>query len=244
MSGPQEPDVGGHGPRDPRDEADLKAAELSLGLLSGPERREAERLQRLDRGFGESVARWDERLSPLLSGIASVEPPPSVWSGIERDLSRMTRTVPEMGSAERRNWVPAFWRTFALGASAMFAASLACLVVLSIPEPAPQPMTASILGEGSVPLYTAVVYPGRAGATLIPVTTADAPGHSHELWIIAPGDTPHSLGVLKPGTLRIEIAPELLANGGVLAITLEPMGGSPDGKPTGPVVAKGELNRI
>ncbi|KQT64231.1 MULTISPECIES: anti-sigma factor domain-containing protein [unclassified Aureimonas] len=228
----------------PREDADLRAAELALGLLSGTERRDAERLQRLDAGFGARVAQWDERLSPLLSGIAPVEPPAALWEGIERDLSRMTRTVAPRAVDPRRGLVPAFWRPFALGATAFFAASLACIAILSVPEPAPQPMTASIVGEGSVPLYTAVVYPGREGATLIPVTTASAPGHSHELWIIAPGDAPHSLGVMKPGTLRIEIAPELLSRGGVLAISLEPIGGSPTGQPTGPVVAKGELSRI
>lgn len=233
------------GPSDSsRDEADLKAAELALGLLSGPERREAERLQRLDPAFGGSVARWDERMAPLLAGITPVEPPAALWDAIAQDLARMTRVAPPREDEARRGFVPAFWRPFALGASAFFAASLACIAVLSIPDPAPQPMTASIVGEGAVPLYTAVVYPGRTGATLIPVTTAPAPGHSHELWIIAPGDTPHSLGVLKPGTLRIEISPELLANGGVLAISLEPIGGSPTGQPTGPVVAKGELSRI
>lgn len=231
-------------PLDPRDEADLRAAELALGLLSGDERREAERLRRLDPAFEESVDRWNGRWAPLLSGIAPVEPPSSVWSGIEGDLARMTRSASPRAADARRDVVPAFWRPFALGASAFFAASLACIAILSIPEPEPRPMTASIVGEGSVPLYTAVVYPGRAGATLIPVTTAAAPGHSHELWIIAPGDTPHSLGVLKSGTLRIEIAPDLLSKGGVLAISLEPIGGSPTGQPTGPVVAKGELSRI
>ena len=238
MSGPDE--------FSPRDEADLRAAEIALGLLGGAERREAERRLRTDADFAQAVGRWDIRFAPLLSGVAPVAPPPLVWEGIERDLARMTRAVPARMPDARRGLVPAFWRTFALGSSALLAASLAGLVVLSIPEPAPQPLTASIVGEGAgaMPLYTAVVYPGATGATLIPVSTAAAPGHSHELWMIAPGDAPRSLGVLKPGTLRIEIAPDLLAKGGVLAISLEPIGGSPTGQPTGPVVAKGELHRI
>ncbi len=32
--------------------------------------------------------------------------------------------------------------------------------------------------------------------------------------------------------------------GSVLAITVEPKGGAPEGKPTGPIVAKGETHRI
>ena len=42
-------------------------------------------------------------------------------------------------------------------------------------------------------------------------------------------------------------APEILAGwgeGSVLAITLEPEGGSPSGTPTGPIVAKGAVTRI
>lgn len=241
MSGPDDPrpdDL------DPRDDADLRAAEAALGLLGRAERREAERHLRTDVGFADAVARWDERFAPLLSGLPPVEPPPTVWQGVERDLARMSRASPPRVSAERSGLVAAFWRPFALASTGLLAASLAGLVVVSLPQPPPRPMTASLLGDGAVPLYTAVVYPGATGATLIPVQVSAAPGHSHELWMIAPGDAPRSLGVLAAGTLRIEIAPDMLAQGGVLAISLEPVGGSPTGQPTGPVVAKGELHRI
>ena len=48
-------------------------------------------------------------------------------------------------------------------------------------------------------------------------------------------------------TVRIELSPAIqqkLAQGAVLAISLEPKGGSPTGKPTGPVVASGDLKSI
>ena len=59
---------------------------------------------------------------------------------------------------------------------------------------------------------------------------------------------PVSMGVVPVGaTISVVVTPELrakLAQGAVLAISLEPSGGSPTGQPTGPVVAAGDLKDI
>jgi anti-sigma-K factor RskA len=47
--------------------------------------------------------------------------------------------------------------------------------------------------------------------------------------------------------LAITLGPrqrQVIGNGTVFAVTLEPEGGSPSGKPTGPVVAKGTATPI
>ena len=57
-----------------------------------------------------------------------------------------------------------------------------------------------------------------------------------------------SMGVI-PVDARssVTISPEVQAGwdeGSVLAVTLEPQGGAPEGIPTGPIVAKGAVTRI
>jgi anti-sigma-K factor RskA len=68
-----------------------------------------------------------------------------------------------------------------------------------------------------------------------------------EVWLMAPGGTPHSLGLFpseKSGTtaaftLSHDVA-ETLASG-ALAVSLEPSGGSTTGQPSGPVLFSGEI---
>jgi anti-sigma-K factor RskA len=60
----------------------------------------------------------------------------------------------------------------------------------------------------------------------------------HQLWIIAPGSAPVSLGLLADADLTVTTkAPK----GWTLAVSLEPAGGAPDGVPTGPILAAVEI---
>jgi anti-sigma-K factor RskA len=68
---------------------------------------------------------------------------------------------------------------------------------------------------------------------------AEAPaGKSYELWAIGDGrKQPESLGIIDKDVQRnVAISP-----GTILAVSLEPAGGSPTGQPTGPVVYTGKL---
>jgi anti-sigma-K factor RskA len=62
----------------------------------------------------------------------------------------------------------------------------------------------------------------------------------HELWIIAPGAAPVSLGLLENAALTV--AYPVPPKGWVLAVTVEPAGGAPGGVPTGPVIVSAEIN--
>ena len=67
-----------------------------------------------------------------------------------------------------------------------------------------------------------------------------------ELWVIPVGsDKAVSLGVIdarQPRSHQLtDEQARLVAPGAVFAISLEPLGGSPTGKATGPIVAKGTL---
>ena len=66
-----------------------------------------------------------------------------------------------------------------------------------------------------------------------------------ELWLIPEGEKPHSLGLIDPDKpVTISVPENLLPKvnqSAVLAVSLEPPGGSPTGQPTGPVIANGKL---
>ena len=67
-----------------------------------------------------------------------------------------------------------------------------------------------------------------------------------EIWLIAgPDAAPVSVGLMQPDTLtQIPADGDLLAlmeAGASVAISVEPLGGSPTGAPTGPVLAVGAL---
>ncbi len=96
--------------------------------------------------------------------------------------------------------------------------------------------------------YLALYDPERGAVGLSHVSGERASGRDFELWMIEGNNPPVSMGVIPAGpTAHIEIAPEArekLGLGAVLAVSLEPAGGSPTGQPTGPVVAAGDLKNI
>jgi anti-sigma-K factor RskA len=69
-----------------------------------------------------------------------------------------------------------------------------------------------------------------------------------ELWLIAPGGKPRSLGLIEAGrAIHINLPADLIghvAADTTLAVSLEPPGGSPTGQPTGPVIANGKLTNL
>lgn len=231
------------------DDDDLLAAEYALGSLDGGERLKAERRMRSDAAFARAVTDWEARLAPMLAAVEPVPPPPALWDSIDTDLQRIARVQASLAgrsaSKPRGRQVSGVWQWLGLGSLGLLAASLAALAVFTQPRVPAAPLTAMLAGEAGPPLYTAVVYPGSHVATLVPVAVGSDPAHSHELWLIVPDAKPTSLGLLRPaGPLQIKVGPDLLSDGRVLAISLEPVGGSPTGQPTGPVVATGTLDAV
>jgi anti-sigma-K factor RskA len=69
-----------------------------------------------------------------------------------------------------------------------------------------------------------------------------------ELWLIPEGGKPASLGLIAAGQpVQLNVPQNLLpmvGSGATLAVSLEPLGGSPTGQPTGEVIAHGNLSRL
>ena len=76
-----------------------------------------------------------------------------------------------------------------------------------------------------------------------------APGTAWELWMVPRGKgDPISLGLITTDVDQVmQLKPELAArieSAWGIAMSVEPKGGSPTGKPTGPVVMKGPCVKL
>ncbi len=197
---------------------DMLAAEYVLGTLDLESRAQAEARLR-DPAFAAAVQEWEIRLSGLNADFAEAQAP-DLMPAIE---ARLFPTAPKRS----------FWPMW--GASAL--ASLALVAYLAV-TPIPADFTARMVAETGLE-YDARVTDERLVVTLAAGAVAPQ-GQAHELWLIVGEAAPVSLGLLGTRTeIRLADVPE----GAILAVSLEPEGGSPTGAPTGPVLALAPLQK-
>ncbi|TAL54454.1 anti-sigma factor [Pandoraea sp.] len=230
---------------------DRLAAEYALGTLRGGARRRLETLAQRDQTVRRALLDWQDRLAALPELIPAHAPGAHVWHGVRKQLA-LEGALPGTGEpkAHTATTVPLwsrldFWRKWALAAS--FATVVAVVFAVRTLLPGLSPMPA--------PRYVAVLNDNQAHAgmlvswnptqrTLVLERLANyplKPNQSLQLWGLPSGGRPHSLGVLPeqgPLVLRLAQAPQFPA----LAISVEPLGGSPDPNgPTGPVIYHGAV---
>ncbi|MGV8987838.1 MAG: anti-sigma factor [Cypionkella sp.] len=208
------------------DDDDLLAGEYVLGGLDLPDRTMVEARLKSDAGFADKVAAWEQRLADLNEDFA----PASLPDLMPKIEARLFPPAPKP-----HNW----WADLRLW-SGVALASVALVAYLALTPPNPDLVATLSTDQGALQ-YAAVITEGRLTVTRVSGEVADA-AHSHELWIIVGEDPPVSLGVIPAAGETISLPGA--AAGAVLAVTLEPPGGSPTGKPTGPIVAKGALTKV
>jgi anti-sigma-K factor RskA len=222
----------------------LAAAEYVLGVLGAAERRQAEQRLVHDQAFANEVAFWEERLGGLADAVAPVAPPERTWSRIAR--ATRARHPGALGGSLWQSLV--FWRSFAIGAAALAAASIWALTFIAISPVARPPLMATLGAANGQPGFVAAVNAGGTSLMVMPASLLTSDRRAMELWLIPAGDKPHSLGLIAPGRpMRIEVPRDLVTRisaDTALAVSLEPPGGSPTGQPTGPVIASGKLTGL
>ena len=226
-----------------RDDGTPLAAEYVLGVLGAAERREFEQRLAQEPALRTEVEYWEQRLGVLAAEVTPVEPPPQTWAKIEAALNagRRRRRAPGLWNSL------AFWRWAAIGSAAVAAASIAALVVVGrVPAPARRSLPSSMQRRPAG--FVAAIDPTRNGLTIVPASVTPLNQRVLELWLIAPGDKPRSLGLIEAGRpIHINLPAESsrrIAADATLAVSLEPPGGSPTGLPTGPVIANGKLTNL
>jgi anti-sigma-K factor RskA len=231
----------------------LRYAEYVLGVLDADTRAEVAREVSSSDEAATAVALWQRRLIPMAAAIDEVAPEAYVWARISDTLQLELPASNPLRTARPReslwNNLP-LWHWLGLGASAL---AVALLVVVSLPRSVPTPtavnasyMAAAIQQDNGSTGWTATLDLQHARMIVVPATPiAFEAGHEPELWLIPPGGKPISVGMIardKPTTLPL--APALLAQlstTSALAVSVEPIGGSPTGQPTGAVIGKGVI---
>lgn len=206
---------------------DVLAAEYVLGVLDLSERNAcAERIKR-DPVFADLVAAWEIRLEGLNEDFASA-PAPNLMPAIEARLfpkpARTARPAMRFGMLR--------WLSGAVVAASLVLAAVATLV------PPRQDLVAVLATADARLSYEVRHFNDTLRVTRVAGVPAVA-GQVHELWAIAPGAAPVSLGLLEAAPLVISypVPPE----GWVLAVSVEPEGGSSTGLPTGPVILTAQV---
>lgn len=221
---------------------DKLAAEYVLGTMPARARWRFERLLSSDPALRRAVEDWNQRFDPIDDDVVAVEPPDRVWQAVERRLDLSAAPPAEA----RHNWLAslAFWRGATLAATALAALALVYIAVRPTPV-APTvvaPTVVAILSDDKGDPRWSALSEGQGDIAVAPIrTVAIDAAHAFELWAIVDGK-PLPLGLLatEPGH-PLRVAAAKLPAGSVLAISIEPTGGSPTGLPTGPVPYKGAV---
>lgn len=219
---------------------DIAAAELALGVLDGEERAAALRRMLAEPDFARDVERWRDHFGVMFDGVAEVAPPTRLFGKIEARIDPPRR--------ETNPWKPT---AIAASLAALAMTAVALRPVEAPVAPAPQvaaaPMIAAMAltdASGSQP----AMYDAAAGMVKMPGPMPIPAGKAAQLWVIEGDQPPRPLGTFHstgPGTYEAEAKMgAVIKPGSTLAISIEPMGGSPTGAPTGPVIASGMLSKV
>jgi anti-sigma-K factor RskA len=239
-----------------------RAGEYVLGTLAGAECEAFRAALATDPQLQAEVREWERRLAPLAGAVTPESPSPAVWSAIESKLAagkrapaedRVPAMDPPSATVVRLRRSVTFWRRIAATAGALAAVLILFIVAEAllpeidvVPYQFGREYVAVVNRGGDLPALIVRV-DTRKGIVNVRALGAEAPpGKSLELWYIAAGKPPKSLGVVEnasdpfviPAVLREGVA------GASIAVTAEPKGGSPTGGPTGPIVYSGKLIEV
>ena len=231
-------EVGGRGDDE---EMPLLAGEYVLGVLLPEQAARVEARMRNDRALASAVHDWEQRLHGLTAVASPAEASEHLWRRIEAHLDgpRMTRPpAPYQAAGLGRR----FWDSLEAWRAA--SAALAVFAFQGGGPTGPAPAFVAVLQapQETRPGYLVQVGADR-GVELVPLVRREvAADKSLQFWtLVDPARGPLSLGLVPPGeTVRLpagalpEVRPDQL-----FELTLEPYGGSPTGRPTGPILFVG-----
>jgi len=224
-----------------RDDKTL-AGEYVLGLLEGSAKLEAERRLASDAAFAREVEGWRVRFAAFDDAAEPHAAGDELWRKIEAGMPAASARPKASPSA----WT-LFWNNLAALRATALGASLAALLLavglgFAIRAASQQPMMVAVLLDGN--RAGAVVHAFADGrVVLVPITSINVPpGRALEVWTLPSRERgPVSVGLMNQArTLPLSLkdlpppGPDQL-----FEITLEPATGSPTGRPTGPVLFKG-----
>lgn len=248
---------------------DLIAAQYVLGVLSSSARLRLEARMLQDDAIREAVHAWERRLNPLASTLPTVNVPAEIWQRICAQLDRQhldassaqaapavtpmpapsTHSAVSTVAANDSRWRPLAWMSSAIAAGLLLFIVLRPNTLPPTPAQITAPLQAAairdlaVLSQGDQPAW--IVRQQDNQLIVSNLNAAAVPSeHDLELWSIQGDNPPRSLGLIrvKDGQAILPNIPsELISANATLAISLEPLNGSPTGAPTGDVLYVGKV---
>ena len=223
------------------------ADEYVLGLLSEDEMAEVENEIERNSALANAVAEARERFLPLDTNIDPAAVSPVLWDAIATRLPEQTAAEPSIVSVSPR--IPmagndnsrAGWRATAISAIAA-SLMLAVGLVWSMTRVA-EPLVVAVLINEAGDVQAVVEDFGNDTASVRLLTDFNVPAdRTMQVWTLPSREMgPMSLGLLEDAhsaRLSGSTLPKP-QDAQLYEITLEQEGGSPTGRPTGPILAKG-----
>ncbi len=226
---------------------DMLAAEYVLGTLVGLARDRYSRLMLTSTRAREATWKWEQHLNRLASSIESVTPDQQVWERISQriDSNVVALNIQAQASNDEGNTVketPKKQKSRFLQVWSM-AASVACIALAAVIWQSEKPLPvdtfessqlAVFKNEAKAPLWLVDVQDQNLMVKASSSLEARA-DKDYELWMILKGqDAPISLGLLPKDGVKILVRNSRFKAEDIalLAVSLEPLGGSPTGSPT------------
>jgi anti-sigma-K factor RskA len=236
---------------DDSDNNNLRYAEYALGVLDADARAAVAQEILVNEQAATAVALWQRQLAPLAEDIGEIAPAARLWPAIRRARQLDPPAPPLHRPSLWENL--RLWQWIGVGASLIATACLVLLVLTPLRQPPPPNvvtaavMVSTIRQENGIASWTATLDLERKQIIVVAASPgAIAPDRSTELWLIPHGQKPVPVGVFAAGGVTtLHLSAALLAQVGpsaILAVSVEPPGGSPTGQPTGPVVATGAIS--
>ena len=203
---------------------DRLAAEYVLGTLRGPARVRFARWRGASPLVDEYIRRWERQLANWALQQRPVTPPQALLAKIQRRLSLATPA-------------PVRW---AAGLALIALCASLLLYGPAMRTVAPDRL-AVINNSAGAPQWRVELYTQRDRLVVrSPQLAAKPADRDYELWALPPGEAAVSLGVMPVrGELARVLSPaqrRALALSTQVAVSVEPLGGSPTGHTTGPVI--------
>lgn len=203
---------------------DRLAAEYVLGTLRGRARQRFERWRDNFEMVSAHCVQWERRLAPMAERLRPMSPPPQVLARIQQRLG--------LAPSPPLRWASAL---------AVLALVIAMFAYWPATRMAQPDRVASINTPAGSVQWRVELYTQRARLVVRSPALAVRPSaRDYELWALPTGAPPVSLGILpvrgETSLALNDMQRRALARAPQLAVSVEPVGGSPTGQPTGPVV--------
>jgi anti-sigma-K factor RskA len=234
-------------------ERDALAGEYVLGLVEGADREQLEQRIAREPALAASVESCRGHLAAIDATARPIQPSPGLWARIEAEIAAILPAA-ERGRAKAvkaGGTLSDWWNSLFVWRGAALAGALAAILLAiglngALDRARRQPlMVAVLLTDANV--AAAVVNTYRDGRVeMVPLQNIAVPaGMALEIWTLWDRTVgPRSVGLIdraRTTPLRLDQLP--LGKDQLFEITIEPATGSPTGRPTGPIVAKGTTSQ-